>query len=63
MQNLLNLFSSFLSNQTNSENSNESNISSLLPLLSSLMENKKGATEVAPQNLSVKLNNLIRTSE
>ena len=64
MENLLKLFSSFLSNKSNSESSDSSAISSLLPLLTSMMENnKKGTTEVAPQNLSAKLHNLIRMSE
>lgn len=64
MENLINLFSSLLSNKSNSENNDSSPVSSLLPLLSSMMENnKKGATEVAPQTLSAKLNHLMRTTE
>lgn len=64
MENLLNLFSSLLKNKTNNENSDSSNISTILPLLTSMFENnKKGTTEVAPKNLSEKLNALIHMPE
>lgn len=64
MENILNLFTNLLNKNGQTNQDLSSNLSTLLPLFSSLMENnKKSATEVAPETLSQKLNVLIRTMQ
>lgn len=70
MENLLNVFAELLKSGNlgnvfgkNGE-SNLSDVTSLLPLLTSMMDNKKGATQrVTPESVSRELDILIRSQK